>query len=170
MQEKTRFSLQLYCRAPLDGDDVKMLLLAAAASFTDSGDLGWCCYESAAMKTYVYPSAIDVYEIYYVDADDQVRPSACQLCVATSAALLLIFASSPTVPSHHVPEAKSSTVTPHVVQVSDTFCPDDAECEVVIGLIVHIRPHPYGFWLSPSTVAYSVLTALTSSSFQVCPA
>ena len=67
-------------------------------------------------------------------------------------------------------EAKSSMVMPHVVQVSDTFCPDDAECEVVIGLIVHIRPHPYGFWLSPSTVAYSVLTAFTSSSFQVSPA
>lgn len=62
-------------RTPFDGDDVKTVLLAAAASITDSGTISWWWYAGngnpAALKTYVYPSAMDVSEVYYVDVESE---------------------------------------------------------------------------------------------------
>ena len=87
-----------WCRAPFDGDDAKTVVLAVAASVTESGHIwGW---QDITMKTYIYPAAIEVTEIYYVDVDEpqQVLQAACLACTMAelAAAAAAAFVQHPT--------------------------------------------------------------------------
>ena len=56
------------------------MVLAVAASVTESGHIwGW---QDITMRTYIYPAAIEVTEIYYIDVDEpqQVPQATCLAC------------------------------------------------------------------------------------------
>ena len=46
-------------------------------------------------------------------------------------------------------------------------CPDGADCDVVIGIIVNQRQHPYNLYISLADLGNAVVAAMDSSSFQV---